>query len=91
MRQSCAAGFAEVDITPSLDRGPVWLAGFQQHRSAQGVHDPIMARAVVLTDGAKKIALVSVDLIGLQYPAVQQIRACAAGVRLRAGGKHAQP
>ncbi len=69
------AGFAELDITPPLDRGPVWMAGFQQNRAALGVHDPLMARAVVLADGVKKIALVSVDLIGLQYPAVQQIRA----------------
>ena len=33
-----------------------------------------MARAVLLDDGAQRIALVSVDLVGLQYPVVQSIR-----------------
>jgi hypothetical protein len=69
------AGFAEVDITPDLKaERPVWLAGYGQGRRATGVHDPIMARCMVLRHGAKKIALASVDLVGLQYPEVQLIR-----------------
>lgn len=78
-------GFAEVDITPQLtgDR-PVWLAGYGQNRAATGIHDPIFARAVVLEDksaeeGHRKIALVSLDLIGLQRPAVQLIRSRVEG------------
>lgn len=68
-------GFGEVEITPELGDGKrVWLAGYGMHRAATGVHDPLMARCVVLGDGERKIAFVSVDLVGLQYPAVQEIR-----------------
>jgi hypothetical protein len=67
-------GLAETEITPPIVQ-PVWLAGFQQNRRATGIHDPLMARAVVLKHGEQKLALVSVDLIGLQYPVVERIRA----------------
>jgi hypothetical protein len=66
-------GFAERDITPDVSK-PVYLAGYGQNRVATGVHDPLHARAVVLDDGERKIALVSVDLVGLQYPEVRRIR-----------------
>jgi hypothetical protein len=69
------AAFAEADITPTLVKGqPVFLAGYGMNRRATGVHDPIMARTVVLAAGGERMAFVSVDLIGLQYPAVQEIR-----------------
>jgi len=69
-------GFGESDITPDVKgKKPVWLAGYGMGRKATGVHDPLMARCLVLGDGHQKIALVSVDLIGLQYPAVKEIRA----------------
>lgn len=68
------AGFAAVNITPKLTEGPVLLAGFGQNRQATSVHDPIMARAIVLGDGKTRLALVSVDLVGLFYPIVEQIR-----------------
>ncbi|MEX2173977.1 MAG: hypothetical protein WD872_06410 [Pirellulaceae bacterium] len=68
-------GYAEADITPKIVKGkPVYIAGYGKNRKATGVHDPIMARAAVLVSGSEKIALVSVDLIGLQYPAVKEIR-----------------
>jgi hypothetical protein len=70
------AGFAETDITPDIKgKTPVWLAGYGHGRRATGIHDPLMCRCVVLQEGDQRIALVSVDLVGLQYPAVQQIRA----------------
>ena len=68
-------GFGEADITPDVKgKKPVWLAGYGMGRRATGVHDPLMARCLVLGDGGEKIALVSVDLIGLQYPEVKEIR-----------------
>ncbi|MEX2026798.1 MAG: hypothetical protein WEH44_05845 [Pirellulaceae bacterium] len=76
------AGFAETDITPDVtSKRPVWLAGYRMGRRAKGIHDPLLCRSVVLKDGDERIALVSVDLVGLQYPAVQQIRAKLAGFR----------
>lgn len=69
------AGFAAVDITPPLTgKRPVYIAGYGMNRKATGVHDPIMARAAVLQHGEQRIALVSVDLVGLQLPTVQLIR-----------------
>jgi hypothetical protein len=76
-------GFAERDITPEVAaRKPaVWLAGYGFGRKATGVHDPLFVRAAVLVDGQEKIALASVDLVGLQYQTVQQIRGALEGYR----------
>jgi hypothetical protein len=67
-------GFGEADVTPALGKKPVYLAGFGMNRKATGVHDPIMARAVVLADGDTRIALVTVDVVGLFYPTVERVR-----------------
>jgi hypothetical protein len=69
-----SAGFAEADITPRLDGKTVYLAGFGQNRKATGVHDPLLARAVVLKEGERKIALVAVDLVGFFYANVRSLR-----------------
>ncbi|HMF16625.1 MAG TPA: neutral/alkaline non-lysosomal ceramidase N-terminal domain-containing protein, partial [Gemmataceae bacterium] len=68
------AGFGESDITPKLGGRPVYLAGFDKNRKATGVHDPIMARAIVLADGKRKLALVSVDVVGLFQATVENVR-----------------
>ncbi len=68
-------GFGEADVTPVLGKAPVFMAGFGQDRRAKSVHDPLMARAVVLADGGDKIALVSVDVVGLFHPFVESVRA----------------
>ncbi len=68
-------GFGKADVTPDLARHAVWMAGYGNNRRATGVHDTLWARAVVLREGASKLALVSVDLIGLQRPAVLEVRA----------------
>src|SRR5262245_13578795 len=50
-----SVGFAEVDVTPKLEPDkPVYIAGFSHNRKATKVHDPIMARAIVLSDGKRK-------------------------------------
>ena len=68
-------GIARADITPNVKgKAPVWIAGYGQNRRATGVHDPLYATALVLGDGQRQMALVSVDLVGLQYPDVQRIR-----------------
>lgn len=69
-----SVGFGEADVTPALGKTPVYMAGFGQNRTATKVHDPIMVRAVVLSDGTKKIALVSVDVVGLFNPFVEGVR-----------------
>src|SRR5580698_7153856 len=67
-------GFADVDVTPEIGKKPVYLAGFGQNRKATKVHDAISARAVVLADGSTKIALVSVDVVGLFHPTIERLR-----------------
>ncbi|MFV1964595.1 MAG: hypothetical protein ACC628_04175 [Pirellulaceae bacterium] len=68
--------FGECDITPALHLdNPVWLAGYGPGRQATGVHDPLFARCCVIQSGTQKLAFISVDLIGLQFPAAQRIRA----------------
>jgi hypothetical protein len=67
-------GFGENDITPKVGDKPVYLAGFGKNRKATGVHDPLLARAVVLEHAGRKVALVSVDLVGYFHPAVERIR-----------------
>jgi hypothetical protein len=67
-------GFGERDITPDVKAGPVYLAGFGKDRKATGIHDPLLARAVVLRHGARKIALVSVDLVGYFREEVLKVR-----------------
>jgi hypothetical protein len=73
--ESLLVGFGETDITPDLaGNKPVWIAGYGHGRKATGIHDPLMARAVVLQHAGQRIALVAVDLVGLQYPEVKRIR-----------------
>lgn len=74
-------GFGETDITPVIGKKPVFLAGFGQDRKALKVHDPIMVRAVVLADGDNKIALVTVDVVGLFLPTVERVREKLAGFK----------
>jgi len=70
-----SVGFAEVDVTPRLDPDkPVYLAGFGHNRKATKIHDPIMCRAVVLSDGKQKIALVCVDVVGLFNSVAESVR-----------------
>jgi hypothetical protein len=68
------AGFAETDVTPRLKGKTVFLAGFGRNRKATSIHDALKARAVVLRHGKEKIALVSVDVVGLFHPLIESAR-----------------
>src|SRR5262245_30015518 len=72
-------GFGEVDISPKTGEAPGYMAGFGPNRNATRVHDALFARAVVLKDGTRKIALVSVDLVGFFLPNVVNVRKQLAG------------
>ena len=56
---------------------PVWIAGFQKGRAAQGVKDDLMAVAVVIDDRDQRIAIVAIDTIGLMRKFVLDIRQAA--------------
>ena len=57
------AGAAMVDITPTVF--PVIVNGMVEERTAEKAHDALMSRALVLDDGAEKIAIVVVDSLML--------------------------
>jgi len=67
-------GFGEADITPDPAKKPVYLAGFGKNRKATKIHDPLMARAIVLQHDKQKIAIVSVDIVGLSNEMSQHVR-----------------
>jgi len=51
-----------------------WIAGFGKRRAANGVNDDIWARTMVIDDGKTRLAVVSVDLIGVLHAMVVDIR-----------------
>lgn len=56
------AGAGKVDITPDNDP-PLAGYGARWGRSSQGVHDPIYARALVLDNGRRRVAICNMDLV----------------------------
>lgn len=54
--------FVDADGNGKFDA--IWLAGFHNSRPAQGVLDPLWARAMVLDAGEVKFALCVIDMIG---------------------------
>jgi hypothetical protein len=59
------AGAAKVDITPSPDAA-LPMSGYADRKEGfKGIHDPIYARAIVVSDGAKLAAMVTWELIGV--------------------------
>lgn len=52
----------------------VWMAGFQNKRAANGVHDDLWARAMVIDDGQTRMAIVALDLIGFSHKNVINVR-----------------
>ena len=53
---------------------PVWIAGFSNSRAANGIHDDLWARTMVIDDGKTRLALVVLDAIGLMNNHVIDIR-----------------
>lgn len=78
------AGVARVDITPPVG---ISMAGYYARKGVSvGVERPLTATALVLTNGAVKIAVLACDLIFLQSPDVDRLRsAIAAAIGSEAG------
>jgi len=60
------ANVAVIKLTPPLEMGYT-LGGYgaRMSKPAQGIHDDIWAKALVLNDGGKKYAIVTLDILGL--------------------------
>ncbi len=66
-------GSSRIDITPP---DPVQMAGYAARtKPSEGVHDPLFARALVLDDGATRIAVVSCDLAAVDRATARRVRA----------------
>ncbi len=66
------AGASAVVITPALGTP---MAGYYSPRGAEGVHDDLYAKAIVLESGGTRVALVSLDLITTPRDLVEDARA----------------
>ena len=64
------AGVAEVVITPPVGTELLEPIG----TSSTGIHDDLFARILVLKDNKRKIALVSMDLVGLDFDLLKDLR-----------------
>ena len=67
-------GAVEVDITPPVG---VRMAGYFTERLSTGTHDPLKAKAIVLSDGREKFVLVFCDLVGPSLNVTSKARALA--------------
>ncbi|MBN2314664.1 MAG: neutral/alkaline non-lysosomal ceramidase N-terminal domain-containing protein [Sedimentisphaerales bacterium] len=64
-------GSAKINITP---KKPIPMSGYGSRKDPfKGVHDELFARAIVIGDGTRKAAIVSVDVIGLSHDAFQKV------------------
>ena len=60
------ANVAVIKLTPPLEMGYT-LGGYgaRMSKPAKGIHDDIWAKALVLNDGGKKYAIITLDILGL--------------------------
>src|SRR5262245_13491847 len=65
------AGAAAVAITPPLG---IPMAGYYSERGAQGVHDELYAKAIVMEQGGAAAAVVALDLIAAPRDLVEDAR-----------------
>ena len=66
------AGTSRIDITPPKG---VSMGGYlARTKGAEGIHDPLFVRALVLEDGERRVALLSVDLAAVDRPVSSDIR-----------------
>lgn len=72
------AGVGKADITPPIGT-PLAGYGARAAKPSTGIHDPCEARALVIDNGAVKLAFVAVDHLGFDHGMVQRIRALASG------------
>jgi hypothetical protein len=68
------AGVAVADVTPPLQYR---MCGYFHERLSTGVHDPLLAKAIVLRQGDRQAALVICDLIGLPREMTLHVRRAA--------------
>lgn len=79
-------GVGQTEITPPM--GTPSAGYVAPDRKMEGVHDPLLATAVVIDNGEKKIALCAVDHLGFDHTMVEEIRGQLSGIELVLGSSH---
>ncbi len=60
------ANVASVNITPPLEiKYTLGGYGERENRPAEGIHDSIWAKALIVKDNSKKYAIITIDILGL--------------------------
>ena len=71
-RAQLHAAVATVDITPPVG---YHLAGYSARKEpSNALRDPLHGRLLLLDDGGTRLAIVTLDLIGLLWPTTQRVR-----------------
>src|ERR1044072_1544068 len=70
------AGTGKSDITPPIGT-PMAGYGARLGRPSASTHDPTEARALILDNGAERVAFLSVDHLGFDHGMVERVRALA--------------
>ncbi len=69
------AGIATIDITPPI---PYRMSGYFHERLSTGTKDPLLAKAIVFTQGDESAALVFCDIVGISLGVSTRARKQAA-------------
>jgi hypothetical protein len=74
------AGVSTVDLTPPLEWGFA-LGGYGERMSkpAEAIHDSVLAKGLVLAQGEKRYAIVTIDILGLPPNIKPQVLAALSG------------
>ncbi len=83
MADQLLASAVEIDITPPVGT-PMDGYGARTDSSA-GVHDPLLGQLLLLQQGSQRIALITLDLIGVALELTSRIRAGIAGLWIAPG------
>ena len=75
-------GVSKIDITPKSEFGNIYIAGYATMEAplVNGVHDPIFVRSLILSDEKERIALISVECVGLLQDFVSLVKDDLAGL-----------
>jgi len=79
---SFKAGVSQIDITPPVGT-PLAGYGDRQGAPSEGIHDPLMAQALVLDAGGEKVVFVTADFFLMRrslYKQVAQMAEAATGI-----------
>jgi neutral ceramidase len=72
MQEQLWVGTEQLIINPPFGSE---MSGFNARTAkSQGVHDPLWAKALVISDGREKVALVIADLVGIDSNSIEEVR-----------------